>query len=507
MFRKILIANRGEIAVRVIRACRDMGIRPVAVYSEADRAARHVRFADEAYRIGGAAAADSYLRIDRVLAAAKRCGAEAIHPGYGFLSENADFAAACQQAGLRFIGPPADAIRSMGVKTQARKIMAAAGVPVVPGTPAAAGDLAQAAQYAERVGYPVMLKAAAGGGGMGMRQVEDDSGLASAWEQARGEALKAFGDDSIYIEKAIVRPRHVEVQILADHHGRVVHLGERECSLQRRRQKVLEETPSPWIEEHPRVRERLCAAAVAAAKAAGYANAGTVEFLLDQRGRFYFLEMNTRLQVEHPVTELVTGTDLVKEQILVAAGRKLQLRQEDIRFRGHAMQCRVYAEDPRAGFLPSPGRIDRLTLPEGPGIRVDCGAEEGWSVPLEYDPLIAKLCAWGQTRTEVIARLQRALSEFRVGGIATTLDLFRQILADRRFQRAEFDTGFLEREFAMRPPDPSGPPAEVRLAAMLAVIRASQAERQTASGPPDRKRSLWNARGRLAAAGFMKSQL
>lgn len=502
MFRKILIANRGEIAVRVIRTCREMGIQTVAVYSEVDRTAKHVRLADEAYSIGAAPATESYLRFDRILDAARHAGAEAIHPGYGFLSENADFAESCSRAGLKFIGPPAQAIRSMGIKTRAREIMAAAGVPVVPGTPSAVRDSEEAAAFAARVGYPVMLKAAAGGGGKGMRLVDDPARIAGAWAQAQGEARQAFGDDSVYVEKAIPRPRHVEVQILADERGNIVHLGERECSLQRRHQKVLEETPSPLVEANPRVRKDLCRAAVTAASAAGYANAGTVEFLMDADCRFYFLEMNTRLQVEHPVTELVTGIDLVKEQILIAAGRRLRFEPDDIRFRGHAMECRVYAEDPRAGFMPSPGRIARLALPDGPGIRVDSGAEEGWTVPLEYDPLIAKLCAWAPTRAAVIARLRRALQEFVVSGIATTLGFFREVLEDPRFQAGEIDTGLLERSFSKGMGKTAAPCEEARLAAMLAVVQARRDSRGSVSDHRLHHASRWKDHGRLAMAGY-----
>ena len=504
MFRKVLIANRGEIAVRVIRACREMGIRTVAVYSEVDRTAMHVRLADEAYGIGPAPAPESYLNADRVLWAARRSGADAIHPGYGFLSENADFAQACSQRGVRFIGPPPEAIRDMGVKTRAREIMAAAGVPVVPGSAAAAGDAAEAAAEATRVGYPVMLKAAAGGGGKGMRLVTDPAALRAAFEEAGGEARQAFGDGSVYIEKAIVRPRHVEVQVLADEHGSVIHLGERECSLQRRHQKVLEESPSPLVNSCPEVREELCAAAVSAARATGYTNAGTVEFLMDSKCRFYFLEMNTRLQVEHPVTELVTGIDLVKEQIRVAAGKRLRTRQASIRPRGHAMECRIYAEDPAAGFMPSPGPISHLSLPDGPGIRIDSGAEPGWTVPLEYDPLIAKLCAWAPTRDEVIARLARALREFAVGGIATTVGFFRDLMADPRFRAGDIDTGMLERRLGR---GEIAPPAESdgeRLAAMLATVHAARdagkrAPDGQASGPDA---SRWKRSARFEMAGF-----
>lgn len=500
MFRKILIANRGEIAVRVIRTCREMGIRTVAVYSEVDRMAKHVRLADEAHCIGAAPASESYLRIERIVDTACRASAEAVHPGYGFLSENADFAEACGRRGLKFIGPPVQAIRSMGIKTHAREIMSAAGVPVVPGTPSAARDSVEAAAFASQVGYPVMLKAAAGGGGKGMRLVESPREIAGAWAQAQGEARQAFGDDAVYVEKAILRPRHVEVQVLADEHGNYVHLGERECSLQRRHQKVLEETPSPLVERNPQVRGDLYRAAIQAARAAGYANAGTVEFLMDANCRFYFLEMNTRLQVEHPVTELVTGVDLVREQILVAAGQRLRFASGSIGFSGHAMECRVYAEDPRAGFLPSPGRIERLTLPEGPGIRVDSGAEEGWTVPLEYDPLIAKLCAWAPTRDEVIARLRRALGEFVVGGIATTLGFFRELLADSRFQAGEIDTGLLERSFLTRQVKDASPTSEARLAAVLAVLQASRDSRQRVAQARVQSASRWKDHARLAMA-------
>ncbi len=499
MFRKVLVANRGEIAVRVMRTCREMGIPSVAVYSDVDRVAKHVRLADEAHAIGGAPAAESYLNIDRVLGAAAKAGADAVHPGYGFLSENADFAEACARAGVKFIGPPAEAIRTMGIKTRAREVMKAAGVPVVPGTTAAASDVGQAASFAGDVGYPVMLKAAAGGGGKGMRLVKNPGQLAAAWTQARGEALQAFGDDSVYIEKAIIRPRHVEVQVLADEHGSIVHLGERECSVQRRHQKVLEESPSPLIASHPLVRAELCCAAIAAARAAGYANAGTVEFLMDADRRFYFLEMNTRLQVEHPVTELVTGIDLVREQILVAAGERLRYAPGDIGFRGHAMECRIYAEDPRLGFLPSPGRISRLAMPEGPGIRVDSGAEEGWTVPLEYDPLIAKLCAWAPSRNEVIAKLRSALRESVVGGIATTLGFFRELLEDPRFQAGEIDTTFLERGLDPAAAEAAAPSGEARLAAMLAAVQASVST--GSGGSPagsERSSSHWKSRGRYA---------
>ncbi len=493
MFRKILIANRGEIAVRVLRTCREMGIRSVAVYSDADRRAKHVLLADEACAIGAAPAAESYLHIDRILAAAAASGAEAVHPGYGFLSENADFAEACERDGLKFIGPPAAAIRAMGVKTRARGIMRAAGVPVVPGTPAAVADSARAATLAREIGYPVMLKAAAGGGGKGMRVVREPERFESSWSQARSEALKAFGNGAVYIEKALVRPRHVEVQVLADEHGSVVHLGERECSLQRRHQKLLEESPAPLAAARPGLRSELCEAALTATRAVGYANAGTVEFLADSDGGFYFLEMNTRLQVEHPVTELVTGIDLVREQILVAAGEPLRHAQADIHFRGHAMECRLYAEDPRTGFLPSPGRIARLDLPEGPGIRVDSGAYQGWTVPLEYDPLIAKLCAWAPSRAEVVAKLRGALRESVVAGVATTLGFFRELLADPAFQAGDIDTEFLSRGLAPAAREAEAVSEHARLAAVLAAVRAVPGNRARRDPLPA---SNWKRLGR-----------
>lgn len=479
--------------MRVIRACREVDIAAVAVYSEADREAKHVRLADNACAIGPAPAAESYLDIDRILDAARQTGADAIHPGYGFLSENADFADACRDRGFKFIGPPAAAMRSMGVKTRARELMDAAGVPVVPGSPGPVADAAAAEAIGESIGFPVMLKAAAGGGGKGMRLVDNAADLPTAWSEARGEARQAFGDDTIYLEKAIVRPRHIEVQVMADEHGRIVHLGERECSLQRRHQKVLEETPSPFVQRHPEIRAPLCDAAIRAARAVGYTNAGTVEFLVDPEGAFYFLEMNTRLQVEHPVTELVTGTDLVREQIAVAAGLPLAWTQPEVKSRGHAMECRIYAEDPEANFMPAPGRIERLRWPQGPGIRVDSGADEGWTVPVEYDALIAKLCAWAPARGAVIQKLRQALRESTIAGIATTLGFFRDLLADSRFLRGAFDTGFLERGLETN----AALSEEARVAAMLAVVSA-WGGRTASRTAPSSEPSRWKARGRAA---------
>ena len=389
MFNKILVANRGEIAVRVVRACRDLGIASAVVYSDVDRAALHVLMADEAYPIGPAPASESYLNIEKILAAAKRCGADAIHPGYGFLSENAKFAEACAGAGVKFIGPSAASMEMMGSKTRARQEMEKAGIPFVPGTSRALESVQQAQEVAARIGYPVMLKAAAGGGGKGMRLVHAEPEMRPALEAARSEAQRAFGDSEVYLEKAIVNPRHIEMQVLADEHGNAVYLGERECSIQRRHQKVLEEAPSVLVDAG--MRQSMGEVAVRVAKAASYSNAGTVEFLVDLERNFYFLEMNTRLQVEHPVTELITGLDLVDLQIRIAAGEKLPFRQEDIVIRGHAIECRIYAEDPENNFFPSPGKIESLQTPAGPGIRLDSGVYAGWTVPVDYDPLLAKL--------------------------------------------------------------------------------------------------------------------
>jgi acetyl-CoA carboxylase biotin carboxylase subunit len=449
MFKKILIANRGEIAVRVIRACRELGIASVAVFSDVDRAALFVRKADEAYHIGPAAAAESYLNIPKIIDVARRSGAEAIHPGYGFLSENPNFAQACADAGIKFIGPTAASMEMMGSKTRARQHMDSAGVPFVPGTSRGVDSLEEAEQVAARIGYPVMLKAAAGGGGKGMRLVESSKDLRSALDSARSEAQRAFGDSEVYIEKYIVNPRHIEMQVLADEHGNCVWLGERECSIQRRHQKVLEESPSPLVDAN--MRRRMGEIAVRVAKAANYTNAGTVEFLSDQQKNFYFLEMNTRLQVEHPVTELITGLDLVHLQIRIAAGEKLPFTQEQVQIRGHAMECRIYAEDPDNNYFPSPGKITLLLAPSGPGIRRDSGMYEGWSVPIDYDPLLAKLIGYGSDRRQTIGRLRRALNEYFVGGIKTNISLFRRILEDPDFQAGKLDTGFLDR-LLVKPP-------------------------------------------------------
>jgi acetyl-CoA carboxylase biotin carboxylase subunit len=443
MFKKILIANRGEIALRVLRACHELGISAVAVYSDVDRASLHVRKADESYPIGPAASSESYLNIPKILDVARRSGADAIHPGYGFLSENARFAQACADAGVKFIGPTAAAMDAMGSKTRARQAMEKAGVPFVPGTSRGVESLEEAEQVAARIGYPVMLKAAAGGGGKGMRLVQVANDLKGALESARSEAQRSFGDSEVYIEKAIINPRHIEMQVLADEHGHTVYLGERECSLQRRHQKVLEEAPSPIVDAE--MRRRMGEAAVRVARAAGYTNAGTVEFLVDQHKNFYFLEMNTRLQVEHPVTELITGLDLVHLQIRIAAGERLPFTQEDVQIRGRAIECRIYAEDPDNNYFPSPGKIALLLEPSGPGIRLDSGMYEGWNVPIDYDPLLAKLIGYGADREQAISRLARALNEYFVGGIKTNISLFRRILRDKDFIAAKLDTGFLDR--------------------------------------------------------------
>lgn len=442
-FGKVLVANRGEIALRVMRACREMGIRTVAVYSDADRAALHVAAADEAYRLGPAAASESYLRGDLILDVARRARADAVHPGYGFLSENAEFAEACETAGVIFIGPPASAMRVLGSKTKARQAADRAGMPRVPGSVTGLGSVEEAVRVAREIGYPVMLKAAAGGGGKGMRAVSTEGELAAAFRAASSEAERSFGSGEVYLEKLIERPRHIEIQLMADQHGSCVYLGERECSVQRRHQKVIEEAPSAVVGED--LRRRMGEAAVRLAMSEGYVNAGTVEFLVDEARDFYFLEMNTRLQVEHPVTEMVTGLDLVQMQLRVARGEPLGLRQEEISIRGHAIECRIYAEDPENNFFPSPGRITRLERPGGPGIREDCGVYPGWVVPLDYDPMLSKLVAYAPTREAAIDRMLRALGEYEIGGIRTNLALFRRILADADFRAARIDTGYLER--------------------------------------------------------------
>jgi acetyl-CoA carboxylase biotin carboxylase subunit len=482
MFKKILIANRGEIAVRVIRACREMGIASVAVYSDVDRASLAVLKADEAYRLGPAPAAESYLNIAKILEVAKQCGAEAIHPGYGFLSENSRFAQACADAGIKFIGPSAKSMEMMGSKTRARQNMERSGIPFVPGTSKGLDSSAQACEVAEKIGYPIMLKAAAGGGGKGMRLVNSPGEINDALESARSEALRAFGSDEVYIE----------MQIFADEQGNTVYLGERECSLQRRHQKVLEESPSPVVDAA--LRQRMGEVAVRVAKAANYANAGTIEFLVDQDKNFYFLEMNTRLQVEHPVTELVTGLDLVQLQIRIAAGEPLPFRQEDVVLRGHAIECRIYAEDPDNNYFPSPGKITAIQEPSGPGIRLDSGIYEGWNVPIDYDPLLAKLISFGSDRAQATARMRRAIEDYFVGGITTNLSLFRTILNDPNFRTAKFHTSYLDS--LVKPKETRE--EEGKIAAIAAGLFAAL-EPAVANGARSAPSSAWKKAARTEA--------
>src|SRR5688572_10598117 len=435
---KVLIANRGEIAVRVIRACRELGYPTVAVYSEPDRSAMHVVYADQAMPIGPAPSRESYLRIDRILDAAKKSGAEAIHPGYGFLAENAEFARACRDAGLLFIGPSPESIDAMGSKTESRQRMKAAGVPVVPGLTEPVKSFDEIAAFAKDSGFPIMIKASAGGGGKGMRLVEREEDLRSSFERVTSEAESFFSDGSVYAEKFITSPRHIEVQVVGDQHGNIVHVGERECTLQRRHQKVVEECPSPVVDAA--LRERLGAMAVKAAAAVNYYSTGTIECLMDPDRNFYFLEMNTRLQVEHPVTEMVWNVDLVKEQLRIAQGQPLSFRQEDLRPLGHAIECRIYAEDPSRKFAPSPGLIRYMSLPQGPGVRNDQGVYAGYTVPVHYDPMLSKLIVHGQTRDEAIGRMRRALTEYRVEGIETTIPFFTFLMDNADFAAARFDT-------------------------------------------------------------------
>jgi acetyl-CoA carboxylase biotin carboxylase subunit len=482
MFKRILIANRGEIAVRVIRACRDLGIESVAVFSDADRPALHVRNADYAVGVGPAPARESYLNVERILEAAKATGAEAVHPGYGFFSENAGFARAVVDAGMVFIGPPPTAIEKMGDKVEARKLMAAAGVPVVPGSPGTLETEEEVRAVAMKIGFPIMLKAAAGGGGKGMRLVEDEKDLASAVRTVASEAKSSFGDGRYYVEKFVKRPRHIEVQVFADQMGETVHVFERECSIQRRNQKVVEESPSPFIT--PEMRRAMGEVAVKAARAVNYVGAGTIEFLADADRNFYFLEMNTRIQVEHPVTELVTGTDLVKAQIQVAAGMPLPFKQSDLTQRGWAMECRIYAEDPAAGFVPAPGRIDTLRFPDGPGVRVDAGVYEGSEVSLYYDPMIAKLATWGRDRGEAIDRMRRALAEFTIAGeLTTNLEFHRWIVNQPGFLKGDFDTNYINQEY--HPAKLVRAEDSTRLAAILAAaVTAQRSQNHVAAAVP-----------------------
>lgn len=490
MFKKILIANRGEIACRVIRACREMDISTVAVYSDADKDALHVRMADEAFHIGPAPSSESYLRGDKIIEVAKQAGAEAIHPGYGFLSENAQFVRDVSAAGITFVGPPPEAMESMGGKISARKIAIEAGVPVVPGTTEPLASFADAKTVAGEMGYPVMLKASAGGGGKGMRLVADESELKSALETAQSEAKASFGDDAVYIEKAVVRPRHIEIQVFSDAHGNHMHLGERECSIQRRHQKVIEEAPSPI--NSAELRQAMGECAVKVARAVNYVGAGTVEFLVSDVDRsFYFLEMNTRLQVEHPVTELVTGIDLVREQINVAAGKPLSFSQDDVRLTGHAIECRIYAEDPDANFMPSPGRIVRLRIPQGPGVRDDGGVYEGSDVSIYYDPMISKFAVYGRDREQAIERMKRALREYKIAGLKTTIPFFRAVMEDDEFVGGRLDTGFIERFFERRPRDVSQDEEARDIGLIAAALAYQKKSRPKTVAAPGRKLNAW----------------
>ena len=490
-FKKILIANRGEIAVRVIRACREMGIIPVAVFSDVDKKALHVRLAEEAYPLGASSPSESYLNIEKILNIAKKCRAEALHPGYGFLAENPELVKHCEKEGIHFIGPSSRAMEIMGKKTASRATMLNAGIPIVPGTIEPLLDEKELVHQAEKIGFPVLLKAASGGGGKGLRLVNRKSELLSSLKLARSEAMSSFNDESVYMEKYIEEPHHIEIQILADHFGRIIHLGERECSIQRRYQKVLEETPSPFLDED--TRQKMWKIAVRAAQAVEYRNAGTVEFVVDKNKNFYFLEMNTRLQVEHPVTEMVTGIDLVKCQIEIAEGLPLRYSQEDVRPRGSSLQCRIYAEDPDLDFMPSPGEIIHLRPPSGGlGVRDDTGIYEGFIVPLEYDPLLSKLISWGETREEAILRMLRALSEYQIYGIKTTIPFFKRILRHPKFFKGDYNTHFiadLEKEININGEQ------DTQIAILAAGVK-TYVDNRSGMKQARRKLSQWKLRGR-----------
>jgi len=499
MFKKVLVANRGEIAVRVIRACRELGLRTVAIYSDADRTALHIRYADEAYHIGPPPATQSYLCIDKIIAVAREAEADAIHPGYGFLAENPAFARACREAGLAFVGPSPESMVLMGDKAAARRMAAQVGIPILPGTDHEIEDEEEARAVAEQIGYPLLVKAAVGGGGKGMRTVNSPEELPFAVMAARREAQSTFGDGAIYLERLVEGARHIEVQILGDQHGNIVNLGDRECSLQRRHQKLLEEAPSIALDDN--LRTRLGQAAIELARAVDYTNVGTVEFLLDKNRDFYFLEMNTRLQVEHPVTELVSGVDIVKEQLRIASGRTLRYTQEDIKVKGWAMECRICAEDPYDNFLPSTGTIAGLQEPTGPGVRVDSGIYEGFDVSLYYDPLISKLSVWGETRGEAILRMRRALDEYRIAGVKTNIPFHQQIVNHTEFIYGQFDTTFVENRFAMQQ-------ANGRELAMAAAIAAAMVAHQnhlarSTNSAQDRgsDNNTWRIAGRWEAMG------
>ncbi len=492
MFKKILIANRSEIAVRIIRACHEMNIEAVAVYSDVDRNALYVRMADEAYYLGHPQPAESYLNMDRIVAIAQESAADAIHPGYGFLAENMEFAKKIVDAGIAFIGPSPQSVQAMGDKISARRLAKKAGVTIVPGTIDPVPDVQHAKRTAKDIGYPIMLKAVNGGGGKGMRLIEKEADMESSFERAASEALSAFGDGSLYIEKLIRNPRHIEFQILGDTHGTVIHLNERECSIQRKHQKLIEESPSPVMT--PEKRANVGAMAVSAAQAAGYYNAGTIEFIMDADGELYFMEMNTRLQVEHPVTELVTGIDIVKEQIRIADGQRLGYTQSDVRLNGSAMECRIVAEDPLIGFAPTPGKIVYLREPQGSGVRVDSGVYEGFEVPGYYDSLIAKLQTYGRDRQETIGRMLRALNEYRIAGVSTAIPLYQWILRHQRFIDGDINTGFLEQEMDGFTKDSSQLWMLAAIAAGISSLHNGHTQEQGSRAP---EVSKWKTAGRI----------
>ena len=478
MFKKVLIANRGEIAVRIIRACRELGLETVAVFSEADRNALHVRYADEAYLLGPAPSRESYLRADKILDVAKKTGADAIHPGYGFLAEREDFAAKCHDLSITFIGPKPSSIAAMGDKAEARATVIKAGVPVVPGTEDV-GNMTDddLLRIAPQIGFPLLIKATAGGGGKGMREVRSLEEMPTLLQSARREAESAFGDGNVYLEKLVEGARHIEFQIIADSHGNVIHLGERECSIQRRHQKLVEEAPSPFLDDE--LREKMGNVAVKAAQAVDYINAGTIEFLVDKDRNFYFLEMNTRLQVEHPVTEMVTGIDIVAEQLRIARGRQLSYTQEQVKFNGHAIECRVNAEDPFNNFIPSTGRVTHSILPTGPGVRVDTGVYPGFEITPYYDPMIAKLIVWGETRAQAILRMRRALEEYRIVGVRTNIPFHQTLMDSHRFMGGQFDTRFVEERFSMESASEMDE-AQAEIAAILATLVAHKETERSA---------------------------
>ena len=502
MFKKVLIANRGEIAIRVIRCLRELGIQSVVVYSDADRESLAVRWANQAVHLPGVASADTYMDIDKVIAAAKKTGAEAIHPGYGFLSENANFARRCVEEGLVFIGPNPESITKMGDKTTARDIMIARGVPVTPGFQEEGATPEQVFEAAKKIGFPVMIKASAGGGGKGMRLVRDPEQFTSSFEMARSEAINAFGDGRIYVEKFIVNPRHIEVQIVCDKHGNMVHFHERECSIQRRHQKVIEEAPSPVVD--PESRARVGDIALRAAEAAGYDSIGTVEFLMDKDKNFYFMEMNTRLQVEHPVTEMITGRDLVQIQIDIAAGKPLDFKQEDIALHGHSVECRIYAEDPSKNFMPSPGKIIGLTTPNGMGVRDDSGVYQGYEVPIHYDPMISKLATWGATRQEAINRMSRALGEYKISGIETNLWFHRRLMHHKAFVEGDMDTGFIEKhpELLVKNPGEQTNPDMALVAAAIKYYKDQVGKSVEGSENETESTNGWKAYARRSMVGY-----